>query len=112
VLINLINNAFKFSREGRIEVGCVAGEGGMLVFYVSDKGVGIPADKQSMIFNLFAQPTSDYTKNSSGMGLGLPIAKRLVELMGGKIWLESYPDEGSTFYFSVPESASTDETTG
>jgi PAS domain S-box-containing protein len=102
IFINLINNAFKFSEEGKIEAGCKSDENHELIFFVSDTGIGIPADKQKIIFDRFLKLNQDTNKYQIGSGLGLSIVKELIDLMGGKIWLESEPDKGSTFYFSIP----------
>jgi PAS domain S-box-containing protein len=102
IFINLISNAFKFTESGKIEGGCKYEANQNLVFYVSDTGIGIPRDKQDVIFNRFAQLNIGASKLISGTGLGLSIVKGLVELMGGKIWLESEVEKGTTFYFSIP----------
>lgn len=102
VLINLIGNAFKFTDKGSITVGCKLDENKDLSFYVRDTGIGIPADKQELIFDRFTQVNSDTSRLYGGTGLGLPIVRGLVGLMNGKIWLESKENEGSTFYFSIP----------
>ena len=101
IFINLINNAFKFTNEGKIEGGCIFDENQKLVFYVSDTGIGIPPDKQNIVFERFAQLPQDLKKNIGGTGLGLSIVKGLVSLLGGNIWLESEPCKGSTFSFTV-----------
>jgi CheY-like chemotaxis protein len=109
IFINLIGNAFKFTDAGKIESGCKLDTNQKLVFYVSDTGIGIPPDKQQVIFERFAQLNLGANKLTTGTGLGLSISKGLVELLGGKIWLESEPENlpagkpgGSTFYFSFP----------
>ncbi len=103
VLNNLIGNAIKFTQEGSIEFGYTIDETHQnLIFFVRDSGIGIPADKQSIIFERFRQVDDTTTREYGGTGLGLAISKSLVELMGGKIWLESKPEKGSTFYFSIP----------
>lgn len=102
VFNNLIGNAFKFTAEGSIEAGCrVLGE--MVEFYVKDTGIGIPAEFHEMIFDRFRQVEASYTRKYGGNGLGLAISKKLIELMGGKIWVESEPGKGSTFYFTLPK---------
>lgn len=101
IFINLISNAFKFTDEGFIEGGCQLDEGNML-FYVTDTGIGIPADKHQFIFDRFTQLNQGGKKNIGGTGLGLSIVKALVNLLGGKIYLESEPGRGSTFYFTIP----------
>jgi PAS domain S-box-containing protein len=102
VLINLISNAFKFTEEGKVEVGCKFDENQNLLFYVSDTGYGIPLEKQEIIFERFIQLKQSSKKNIGGTGLGLPIVKALVNLLGGQVFLESEPGKGSTFSFTIP----------
>jgi CheY-like chemotaxis protein len=82
-----------------------------LLFFVTDTGIGIPKDRQKIIFQRFRQAHTDITKQYGGTGLGLAICKSLVELMGGKIWVDSEPGRGSTFRFSIPMDRSMDDTT-
>ena len=103
IFMNLLSNAFKFTNEGRIEGGCAIDSEGNIVFYVADTGIGIPEDMHETIFERFAQLNQQESKVVSGTGLGLSIAKGLVELMGGKIWLESEIAKGTKFYFSLPK---------
>lgn len=98
----LLNNAAKFTSKGYIEYGVKLNTSNQLQFYVKDSGVGIPKEKQQVIFNAFEQVDSSITKPYSGTGLGLTICKKIVELMGGEIWVESEPNKGSTFYFTIP----------
>jgi two-component system, sensor histidine kinase len=100
--INLINNAFKFTNEGKIEVGFLGIENDTLTFFVADSGIGIPKEKHAEIFNRFIQVNYDTSRLYGGTGLGLSIVQGLLNLLGGKIWLESEPGQGSTFYFSIP----------
>ncbi len=106
ILLNLVGNALKFTKSGEIRVGVAvedAGKAGSwLVFCVRDTGIGIPAEAQSRLFEAFRQADSSVCRTHGGTGLGLSICKQLVELMGGKIWLESSPGRGSTFLFSIP----------
>jgi signal transduction histidine kinase len=102
IFINLIGNAFKYTDNGNIEGGCKLDSKSNLVFYVSDTGIGIPKDKHQLIFERFAQLNTSSTKLNSGTGLGLSIVKGLVELLGGEIAVESEPNRGSTFTFSIP----------
>jgi PAS domain S-box-containing protein len=102
IFINLITNAFKFTEEGKIEVGCTPQNDGNLLFHVSDTGIGIPADKYEIIFERFAQLHHGNKKNTGGTGLGLSIVKALVNLLGGTISVKSEPGKGSTFYFTIP----------
>ncbi len=105
VLTNLIKNAIKYTLKGTIEFGySLAATGGskMLQFYIKDTGIGIPENRQEAVFNRFEQADIDDRNAYEGSGLGLAIAKNLVELLGGKIWVESLPGSGSTFYFTLP----------
>jgi len=101
VLNSLISNALKFSKQGYISFGCSI-EGDNLKFYVEDTGIGIAPEMHELIFNHFRQVENDNTREFGGSGLGLSIAKAYVELLGGKIWLTSELDKGSTFYFTIP----------
>ncbi|MDQ1332875.1 MAG: domain S-box protein, partial [Bacteroidota bacterium] len=101
VLSNLINNAFKFTRKGRIDFGYDLKEG-FLEFFVKDTGIGIPSEHHSKIFERFYQVDSAVSRQYTGTGLGLSICKAYVELLGGKIWLSSTANIGTTFYFTIP----------
>ncbi|HUS04676.1 MAG TPA: response regulator [Bryobacteraceae bacterium] len=105
ILVNLIGNAIKFTQAGQITIDVRAAAGfsepGHWQFSVSDTGVGIPPDKQAMIFENFSQADSSTTRQFGGTGLGLAICRRLVTLMGGEIRVESQVGEGSTFIFTV-----------
>ena len=105
VLLNLCDNAIKFTSEGSIsvDISCIeAGDSTYEVqFSVSDTGIGISKEKQDLIFDAFSQADASTTREFGGTGLGLTICSRLVELMGGKIELISQPDVGSTFYFTL-----------
>lgn len=107
VLMNLLRNAIKFTDHGYIEFGFSEfDENGnnYYKFYVSDTGIGIDSSYHEAIFNIFRQIDDKHSRKVGGMGIGLSIVKRLVEIMGGKIWLESEPAKGTTFYFIIPES--------
>ena len=115
VLLNLIGNAIKFTEHGRIILGLNVVERTeeeiKLRFSVEDTGIGIPRDKQEFIFEAFRQADGSTTRKHGGTGLGLAICSRLVEMMGGRIWVESEPGIGSTFHFtgafhlSIPQRA-------
>ncbi len=102
IMINLINNALKFTWEGFIEIGYKLLEDEFLLFFVSDSGIGIEKKYQKSIFDEFTQIRSIDPDARSGSGLGLAISKKLTEIMGGKMWVESVVDSGSTFYFTIP----------
>lgn len=102
IFINLINNAFKFTDSGKIEAGCKCDKNLNFEFFVSDTGIGIPTDKYDAVFDRFVQVTSGKNRQRGGTGLGLSIVKGLVNLLGGKIWIESNPGIKTTFYFSIP----------
>jgi CheY-like chemotaxis protein len=105
VLINLINNAVKFTARGevnlRIALDSASETSACLHFVVEDTGIGIPADKQAHIFEAFAQADGSTTRRFGGTGLGLTICRQLVEMMGGRIWVTSVPDHGSAFHFTA-----------
>jgi PAS domain S-box-containing protein len=103
ILINLIGNAIKFTSEGQVSVALERSPEGAdaLHFSVRDTGIGIPAEKQSMIFDAFTQVDGSFTRRFGGTGLGLTIASRLVRMMDGHIWVESKEGEGSTFHFTA-----------
>ena len=101
ILDNLINNAIKFTDEGSIEVSCELAKD-MVHFVVSDTGIGIAPEQQEIIFERFRQADDDFTtRKYGGVGLGLPIVKKLVELLGGNIWIESEIGKGSKFHFTI-----------
>jgi len=105
IFFNLIKNAIKYTNKGNITISCEYFDISLL-FKVSDTGIGVPQDKQKVIFERFVRANSDFTNPVDGAGLGLSIAKAYVERLGGKIWLESEPGRGSTFYFTIPISPS------
>ena len=106
VLSNLVGNAVKFTRQGEVCLGVTAtrleGRALRLDFSVRDSGIGISAEQQTQLFTPFSQADASITRQFGGSGLGLSICRRLVQLMGGEIGLESTPELGSRFYFSVP----------
>ncbi|MFY9152419.1 MAG: ATP-binding protein [Prolixibacteraceae bacterium] len=101
ILTNLISNALKFTHKGYIQFSCKR-INKMVQLSLQDTGIGIPAEYHEKIFDRFSQVESSATRKYGGNGLGLAITKNLVELMGGKIWLESEAGKGSTFYFLLP----------
>jgi signal transduction histidine kinase len=101
VLMNLVGNAIKFTDKGEVAVSVTAPES-IFLASVRDTGPGISAEQQQMIFEEFQQVDSSSTRKKGGTGLGLAIAKRIVELHGGRIWVESVPGKGATFSFSLP----------
>ncbi len=103
ILVNLINNAIKYTDEGKISFGFeIHSEQKEIHFYVKDTGYGISPEDQALIFDRFKRIDNDYTTKSSGLGLGLSITKAYLDMMQGKIRLTSSIGNGSTFYFSIP----------
>jgi PAS domain S-box-containing protein len=102
VLLNLVGNAVKFTQSGRVDVFVATTAAGCVRVEVHDTGVGITAEQQARLFTQFTQADSSTTRRFGGTGLGLVISKRLVELMGGTIGLQSTPGVGSTFWIEVP----------
>ncbi|MDF2422452.1 MAG: HAMP domain-containing histidine kinase [Nitrosopumilus sp.] len=102
ILENLILNAVDFVPEenGKIEIGA-QDKGDSVYFYVKDNGIGIPKDKQELIFEKFYQDDISHKRKRSGLGLGLSLCKKLSESLGGKIWAENNVDKGATFYFTI-----------
>ena len=105
ILVNLVSNAVKFAAHGRVWIRVEPDPDdvrvGSLRFNVSDTGIGIASEKLDLIFEAFTQADTSTSRNYGGTGLGLAISKRMVELMGGRIWAESVPGEGSTFSFTA-----------
>jgi len=101
VLLNLVGNAIKFTEKGEVVVR-VAGSDSVFLVSVADTGQGIAEADREKIFEEFQQGDSSPTKSKGGTGLGLAIAKRIVEMHGGRLWLESEIGKGSTFFFSIP----------
>ncbi|MBN1322900.1 MAG: response regulator [Methanotrichaceae archaeon] len=105
ILVNLLNNAVKFTDKGEVAVSIsgrkLEGSCYEIHFSVTDTGIGIPEEKRSNLFQSFSQVDSSTTRKYGGTGLGLAISKRLVELMGGKIWVYSQIGKGSTFHFTI-----------
>jgi two-component system sensor histidine kinase/response regulator len=105
VILNLTGNAIKFTEKGevvlRVEMESRDAEAMSLRFSVSDTGIGIPREKQGLIFEPFAQADTSTTRRYGGTGLGLSISSRLISMMNGRIWLESEPGRGTTFHFTA-----------
>jgi PAS domain S-box-containing protein len=105
IILNLVGNAIKFTERGEVvlevEVDSQSEDLTTLHFAVRDTGIGIPAEKQQVIFEAFEQADTSTSRRYGGTGLGLAIASQMVRLMGGRIWLESTPGRGSTFHFTV-----------
>ena len=105
IILNLVGNAIKFTAQGEVilDVAQESEEDNSLVlhFTVSDTGIGIPMEKQAMIFEAFTQADASTTRNFGGTGLGLAISTQLVQLMGGRMWVESEPNIGSKFHFTA-----------
>ncbi|HMH00772.1 MAG TPA: response regulator [Terriglobales bacterium] len=105
VMLNLVGNAIKFTGEGevslKVHVDAEDGKDRILHFTVSDTGIGIPAEKLKMIFEPFTQADTSTTRKYGGTGLGLTISTRLVEMMGGRIWVESEVGQGTQFHFTA-----------
>ncbi|MDJ0796069.1 MAG: response regulator [Calothrix sp. MO_167.B12] len=106
ILVNLLNNAVKFTETGEVVVYCTTNQVSSqqkyeILFAVKDTGIGIPLEKMECLFQSFSQVDASITRKYGGTGLGLAICKRLSEMMGGKIWVESQVGVGSTFYFTV-----------
>jgi signal transduction histidine kinase len=101
VLLNLIGNAIKFTDAGEVEI-CAAVYNGQFVLKVRDTGPGVPETDQERIFGEFQQIDNTNTRKKGGTGLGLAISKRMVEMQGGTIFVESVPGQGSTFRVVLP----------
>jgi CheY-like chemotaxis protein len=102
IVVNLVGNAIKFTSHGEVAIAIESDEGGQFLhFIVSDTGAGIPLAKQRSIFDPFSQADSSTTRQYGGTGLGLTISTRLIELMGGKIWVESQVGQGARFHFTA-----------
>ena len=114
VIINLLSNAVKFTGEGgkiglRAFVKARENDICTLQFEVSDTGIGISAEQKSKLFHMFEQADNSTSRSFGGTGLGLALCKRIVKMMGGEIWVESEPDKGSTFFFTVKLEQSADD---
>jgi signal transduction histidine kinase len=105
IVLNLLNNAVKFTQSGSIQVSVETAEitecFTLLQFCVKDTGIGIPLESQARIFEPFQQADGSTTRKYGGTGLGLAICTRIVRLLGGRIWVESEPGEGTRFFFTA-----------
>jgi len=105
ILVNLVGNSIKFTQEGEVgvtvEMESEMDDHAVLHFTVRDTGIGIPLEKQHKIFEAFEQADGSTTRKYGGTGLGLTITRQLVKMMGGRVWIESEPDRGSQFHFTV-----------
>jgi len=99
---NLVENALKYTEEGSIEIGYIYANNGMIEFFVKDEGIGFEQDKADVIFKSFRQVDDSSTRKYGGLGLGLTVAQKFTELMGGELWAQSEPGKGSIFYFTIP----------
>jgi PAS domain S-box-containing protein len=104
ILTNLIKNALKYCHKGYIEFGYQV-NAGYIQFFVKDTGIGISSDKIHLIFERFMRENMEIAMKYEGAGLGLAISKAYVEMLGGKIWVESEKDKGSCFYFTLPNNS-------
>lgn len=103
IMTNLLSNALKFTEKGTVEFGYQnQPENNQIKFYVRDSGIGIPQDKLNIIFDRFRQVYEGSTRKYGGTGIGLFISKHIIDLLGGTIWVESEPNSGSTFFFTIP----------
>jgi signal transduction histidine kinase len=111
VMINLVNNAIKFTEKGQIAIRVTREENNILIS-VKDTGMGIPTDQLESVFQEFTQVDTTTTRKVGGTGLGLPISRRLIEMHSGRLWVEStgVEGEGSTFYVFLPIEAKINET--
>jgi CheY-like chemotaxis protein len=101
IMTNLLTNAAKFTDNGTIDFGYKLSGEDEFLFFVKDTGIGIPAEKQKIIFNHFRRAHETKASKYGGTGLGLSISRRLVEMMGGKIWVESEENQGAHFFFTL-----------
>ncbi len=101
ILVNIIGNAIKFTHQGEIFVSVKNIEKKKILFSIKDTGIGIPPERLNQLFQPFSQVDSSLSRKFGGTGLGLAICKKLIELMGGDIWVESEINQGSTFFFTI-----------
>jgi signal transduction histidine kinase len=103
IFMNLLENAIKFTREGYVRYGCRPYGIGHYLFFVEDSGIGIPEDFKELIFEKFTQVDQSLSREFGGAGIGLTVSKKLIELLGGEIWVMSNKDQGSSFFFTLPD---------
>jgi nitrogen-specific signal transduction histidine kinase len=111
ILVNLLSNAIKFTEEGSVKIKVVTEGNQVVAFHISDTGIGIHSKDIPLLFQPFSQLQHSHKREYSGTGLGLSICKKLVEMMGGDIWVSSVPNTGSVFSFRIPLSISEDVVT-
>jgi|JI6StandDraft_1071083.scaffolds.fasta_scaffold02741_10 signal transduction histidine kinase/CheY-like chemotaxis protein len=111
ILVNLLSNAIKFTEEGSVKIKVVTEGNQVVAFHISDTGIGIHSKDIPLLFQPFSQLQHSHKREYSGTGLGLSICKKLVEMMGGDIWVSSVPNAGSVFSFRIPLSISEDVVT-
>ena len=102
VLSNLLRNAFQFTEKGTVEFGYEIKDARTIQFYVKDTGIGVRKEDQKLVFNRFRQVEETSLRKIGGSGLGLTLSRHIINMLGGKIWFESAPGEGSTFFFTIP----------
>jgi signal transduction histidine kinase len=111
IVINLIDNAYKFTEAGFVRM-CVTPSDDEVLFQIQDSGIGIPAEKAHLVFEPFQSAMENQEDPRFGFGLGLPIAKYLVECHGGRIWFESELGKGTSFFFTLPVEKSGQDDSG
>jgi two-component system phosphate regulon sensor histidine kinase PhoR len=110
VLINLLDNAVKYtSEDGKVEILVTEKENKEILFLIKDDGIGIPKEELHRIFERFYRVDKGRSKDLGGTGLGLSIVKHIIQAYHGRIWAESQPGKGSSFYFTLPHDDDTQE---
>jgi len=103
VLINFLSNAFKFTDAGSVEMGYFLSQANETVLYVKDTGIGIKKEHHQEIFHRFRKLNENSSRLYRGTGLGLSISEKIIDLLGGRVWIESEPGQGSTFFFTLQD---------